>query len=465
MLVLLGEFTVNFTVNNMGTPALEQCDASVMDADPRLALTCRVTESVTFQKSLRLREFLLYVCQKTIENRTDEIREQMVGHRVFGRRPDYNPSEDNIVRVEARQLRKRLDSYFLTEGAGESIVITIPKGSYVPRFDPRPLVEPDAPLALPTSQEDRFAIVTPARTEPMRRRSAVVVVAITGVLAVIVFACGIIAGRYWPASPTTHVPKADPRTALWSSLFNEETQTYIVCADSSWVLRQDILDRKLGLSEYISTNWNAPPSEAPGAKISPVLRFLQLKQYTSVADVRLVEHLAVMNAAHWKRTAVLSSRFVQMQEFKNSNMILIGSSRSTPWVEMFEPQLNFAVEYDYRLHIPIVRNKHPKPGELPVYQNGLEGGKPSHVFSTISYLPNLTHNGHILLIQGSSSEGSEAAGEWVTSPAALAMLLQKLKLNPSSSPDNLEVLLRSRTMGGTPGSTEVVAYRMANRMG
>jgi hypothetical protein len=56
---------------------------------------------------------------------------------VFGRPSDYNPSEDNIVRAEARELRKRLDIYFLTEGRGEPVRIRIPKGSYVPCFEPR----------------------------------------------------------------------------------------------------------------------------------------------------------------------------------------------------------------------------------------------------------------------------------------------------------------------------------------
>ena len=446
---------------------MERCGALEVEADPRWALTCRVAESALFHKSLRMREFLLYVCHRTIENRSDEVREQMVGHRVFGRRPDYNPSEDNIVRVEARQLRKRLDSYFLTEGASETMVITIPKGSYVPRFDVRVATEPtlaDSPasdlgLGMPAPVEEGPAPATAAQAAPLKRKRPGLIIAIAACAGAALFSGGMLAGHAWQTSQVARPPRAEARSALWSSLFNDESQTFIVCADSSWVLRQDILDRKLNLSDYISTNWNAPPSEAPGTKMSSVLRFLQLKQYTSVADVRLVERLAVMNAAHWKRTSVRSSRFVQMQEFKNSNMVLIGSSRSTPWVEMFEPQLNFDVEYDYSLHIPVVRNKHPKPGESATYRNGVEGGKPSHVFSTISYLPNLNHNGHILLIQGSSSEGSEAAGEWVTSSAPFAQLLQRAGLSAGSSLDNVEILLRSRTMGGTPGSTEVVAYR------
>ena len=41
------------------------------------------------------------------------------------------------MRVEVRELRRRLDRYFDGEGAEETIRINIPKGSYVPVFDTR----------------------------------------------------------------------------------------------------------------------------------------------------------------------------------------------------------------------------------------------------------------------------------------------------------------------------------------
>ncbi len=56
---------------------------------------------------------------------------------MFGREAGYNPSDGNIVRVQARDLRKRLAAYFAEEGAEEPVVIEIPKGGYVPHFQPR----------------------------------------------------------------------------------------------------------------------------------------------------------------------------------------------------------------------------------------------------------------------------------------------------------------------------------------
>jgi hypothetical protein len=67
-------------------------------------LVDRVANSPTFQKSPRLREFLVYVADCTIGERLEDVREQQIAANVFNRKQDYNSGQDNIVRVEARSL-------------------------------------------------------------------------------------------------------------------------------------------------------------------------------------------------------------------------------------------------------------------------------------------------------------------------------------------------------------------------
>src|ERR1700733_14667084 len=96
------------------------------------ALVQRIIASEPFQRTSRLRDFLLYVVDRKLADSPGEVTETIVGHRVFGRSPTYNTGEDSIVRTEARVLRQRLERYFSTEGADEPIVLDIPKGSYLP---------------------------------------------------------------------------------------------------------------------------------------------------------------------------------------------------------------------------------------------------------------------------------------------------------------------------------------------
>jgi hypothetical protein len=69
------------------------------------------------------------------------LKETIIGISVFGRTPDYDPKMDSVVRSQAWRLRSKLIKYYQTEGAEDSLIIDIPRGSYVPLFvrrDPLP---------------------------------------------------------------------------------------------------------------------------------------------------------------------------------------------------------------------------------------------------------------------------------------------------------------------------------------
>src|SRR5579859_5942205 len=105
--------------------------------DPREELMHRVASSATFEKSPRLRAFLLHACRCALEFKPEEATEQQIGINVYGRSPSYNPNDDNIVRSQARVLRMKLEHHFANEGKDEPMVITMPKGKYLPAFEPR----------------------------------------------------------------------------------------------------------------------------------------------------------------------------------------------------------------------------------------------------------------------------------------------------------------------------------------
>src|SRR5260370_37838539 len=105
--------------------------------DERRALIERVAASVYFGRWARLRDLLLYVGGQSLKDGCQEINEQEIGSKVFGRPSSYDRSQDNIVRVNATELRKRIELYFASEGAHESLVLEIPRGGYKPIFHRR----------------------------------------------------------------------------------------------------------------------------------------------------------------------------------------------------------------------------------------------------------------------------------------------------------------------------------------
>jgi adenylate cyclase len=92
----------------------------------------RVLESELFTRAEQLSRFLRFIVERHLKGRNDELKESVIGVEVFGRKPDYNPKYDPIVRTEARRLRARLSEYYTNGGKSDPLIIELPKGGYVP---------------------------------------------------------------------------------------------------------------------------------------------------------------------------------------------------------------------------------------------------------------------------------------------------------------------------------------------
>jgi TolB-like protein len=94
----------------------------------------RVLASPGFSRNERMARFLRFVVEQHLEGKDSELKESVIAIEVFGRSPDYDPTQDSIVRTEAGRLRARLTEYYAGEGKGDPLVIEVPKGGYTPVF-------------------------------------------------------------------------------------------------------------------------------------------------------------------------------------------------------------------------------------------------------------------------------------------------------------------------------------------
>jgi TolB-like protein/Flp pilus assembly protein TadD len=124
-----------------------------------------ILASETFVNAPQLRKFLRYMVERTLQGDTDGLKEYQVGLEVFARNGTYDTRIDPVVRVEARRLRSKLAEYYADQGCNDEIVISLPKGGYVGRFEQRPpSVEPLAApsLTVPVSRRVHPALVVSA---------------------------------------------------------------------------------------------------------------------------------------------------------------------------------------------------------------------------------------------------------------------------------------------------------------
>jgi hypothetical protein len=101
--------------------------------DVRAALD-RVCVSGPFLASPKLKDFLRFVVESTLAGRGDRLKGYTIGVEALGRRDDFDPQTDPIVRVEATRLRRALARYYAGEGERDPVVIEMPRGHYVAAF-------------------------------------------------------------------------------------------------------------------------------------------------------------------------------------------------------------------------------------------------------------------------------------------------------------------------------------------
>jgi TolB-like protein len=94
----------------------------------------QILRSPEFDATARARRFLAYVVEETLEGRAERIKAYSIATDVFGRGADFDAHSDPIVRLEAGRLRRALEQYYRTAGSADPVVVSIPKGGYVPQF-------------------------------------------------------------------------------------------------------------------------------------------------------------------------------------------------------------------------------------------------------------------------------------------------------------------------------------------
>lgn len=85
-------------------------------------------------RSGNLARVLRYVCEEHFQGRGDQIKEYTIAVDALGRRAEFDPHTDTIVRVTVHTLRKRLTEIYQHEGAGRAVRLILPPGHYAPSF-------------------------------------------------------------------------------------------------------------------------------------------------------------------------------------------------------------------------------------------------------------------------------------------------------------------------------------------
>lgn len=424
-----------------------------LEVESKRGLVRRVVESSTFAKSERLSSFLICICDLTLSGRANEINEQKIGTTVFGRSPDYDAAVDGIVRPQASRLRQRLDLYFRSEGASEPIRITLPRGSYVPVFEPnapQPAVV-ETPAVQVAVSTDPIVLHTAPAPVSARPQSRLPWILVTGLLFALI-AIGIRNLRRAPTSLGSAV-NANP---MWDLLFRPNQRTIVVPSDTGLVMWQSATGQKIDLERYLSGSYRAQTvGDIPTGQVNPP--DLASRRYTSIVDLEIVKQLSQIADMEKNKLSVAYARDVNINDLKEANIVLIGAKAANPWVELFEPKMDF-VFADARIRQYTVMNLKPKGAEPTSWTANYDD--PQHrIYGVVAFLPNLRSAGNVLLVEGTSMAGTQSAWDFVADDSLFIPFIHRIRRSDGSIP-HFQLVLESINFGGSSVKRDILAYRV-----
>ena len=172
-------------------------------------------------RSTRPGRLLEYLGEKYFQQQEEQLTEFSIATAVFGRsEKNFDSTADAVVRVEAHRLRKKLKEIYEKDVRAQGLQISLPAGTYVPKFTPaaEPLaVSPESAARSPAL--DIAAEATRSRPIPVWVWSLGVVAAVSIAVVVAVTKHGASIVNPASQSPTTQttapaVPSKDAVTEL-----------------------------------------------------------------------------------------------------------------------------------------------------------------------------------------------------------------------------------------------------------
>jgi TolB-like protein len=243
-----------------------------------------ILASPALEASEKRREFLQFVVEETLAGRAGSLKGYTIAVSIFGRDESFDAQSDAVVRVEARRLRRDLDSYYMNAGNGDFVRISIPKGGYTPHFEKtsaevRPASSDAKETAAPGQPSGEAASDSRTTAKPLIHRKFVKrLMAVTFILAVLVIIL-----LYWVNVASTKnqgasgVNAAIPSVVVlpFKALGSSDTNQHLASGISQELIN-DLLrfpsfrlyTQSPGFERFVN---NKPEKSLPGTEVSYII--------------------------------------------------------------------------------------------------------------------------------------------------------------------------------------------------
>lgn len=384
----------------------------------------KILHSGEFSQSEVLRHLLTFLTQHSIEKPGEAIKEYELAVTVLGRPEGFDPRLDSAVRVHAARLRSKLAEYYMSDGAEDSVLIEVPKGSYhvawryraVESVRPqKPLPEPAVPASPKTSHWRAFA---------------------SGFAVAAALAC--LSLGIWMSART---PKVAPQVeAFWQPFFQSPQEPVIVFSNHRFTGTS-----ATGL-HYFRDGIDSPADAND--------------TYSGTGTVMAVGELSNLFSLAGRSPRFKRAELMTWDEAKDANVVFVGAPEANSRLGELAPlqHLRFKSSYE-EPHFGAggIINVHPANGEEAIY---LGPGRPyAFDYAVVALLPNLRSERKVLILAGTNTYGCQAATEFVTRADMVGELYRRLGVARGEKLPDFEALLKVGVNGGVPMGAEILLIR------
>jgi hypothetical protein len=377
-----------------------------------------------FTNSKRYPVLLAYTVEQTLDGNAEQLKERTIGVEAFGREPSYDVNLDPVVRTTAAEVRKRLIQYYYNRDHAGELVIELPLGSYIPSFREAATSQTRLASELVFGQKTEPSSGELGTSEYAKQASSRLTVRHwTWISISLLFAVLIgfgIARVTFPKQPSNLERFWEPITATSGRV------TYCLGEPRDSVDNAQLLPS--GTSVY------------GGLDVSDVITL-----------ARSIAPLVPKNGTY-RVVAASSTEFTQLRE---GPIVLIGAYDNA-WTMRVTQNLPFGFEFDKNQVRRLVDRKNAQKRSWSLEWD-VPHSKLARDYAIIARIHDNVTGQPVIVLAGILGPGTEAAGELVSNPAYLALMLEKAPRNWDQM--DLEAVIETHVIEGHPGPPTLVAIQ------
>jgi hypothetical protein len=418
-----------------------------------------ILSSPFFRTSNRSKQFLSYVVQHTLEGSQEPLKERTIGAKLFQRPAGYSTGDDPVVRVQAGEVRRRLEQYHHAALSESPVRIELPVGSYAPEFRwaPPHLDEPvqieQIPRTEPEPAKAELTLAAPASIAPLdliakshrRFAQARVMLGLSVALAVALLAAFIYRGGN--GNPTVN--------QFWSPVL-ATTEPVLICLAKPTVYVPSLeLLRRYSKSPGEFTNELQQLTRNAPMQPQDKLVWGDMVEYAdygvAAGDAYAAVRLSALLGQMGKESQVRIGSHYSFADLRNSPAIVVGAFNNR-WTLQMTSNLHFAFVEEHGGD-QMIREQGPA-GRVWRAKFGPHG-EVIEDFAIVTRLLNSKTGQFVVSTAGILAEGTQAAAELVTSSRYLEDALRTA--GPGWAKKNLQFVVQTTVTDSVPGPPQAVA--------